>query len=430
MVEMANNCPIKAIFSTLHKLIDTHPHSSIVVWYQQCRWSFRGFVEPHRVIAQRRVHKHLRIQPSSQEPESSDGSPKSTIQVTYRFFKRVLFFEAIPLLVILLLPVLTHADFFAFFDKLTDAARAEHPTIAYNPQTIPLLKAAVHPDPNPSKGGGDIVVNEDGTLVPEAGPSMGDNCDTTENEGIYLYTVRPDENLSNIANAFCISTKTVLWANDIRDPDIIQPGDELVILPITGVNHVVKDGDTLKKIVKKYFEDAEESDIEGIIEDVIAYNQLAGPGDLAVGQAIVIPGGEIAPPPAPKTTSRTYANAPVSSAPAGGFTHPLPGSRKTQGLHGYNGVDLGGVPLGSSVRAAAAGDVIVARASGWNGGYGSYVVVKHDNGTQTLYAHLSRVNVSVGMRVGAGQTIGGVGSTGRSTGVHLHFEVRGARNPF
>ena len=88
------------------------------------------------------------------------------------------------------------------------------------------------------------------------------------------------------------------------------------------------------------------------------------------------------------------------------------------------------MPLGSAVVAAAAGDVIVAKGSGWNGGYGKYVVVKHANGTQTLYAHLNSVSVGVGQRVGAGQTLGGVGSTGRSTGVHLHFEVRGASNPF
>ncbi len=98
-------------------------------------------------------------------------------------------------------------------------------------------------------------------------------------------------------------------------------------------------------------------------------------------------------------------------------------------MHGNNGVDIA-APLGTPVVASAGGTVIIARSSGWNGGYGLYVVISHSNGTQTLYAHLSSVNVSVGDSVSKGQVIGKVGNTGKSTGPHLHFEVRGARNPF
>jgi murein DD-endopeptidase MepM/ murein hydrolase activator NlpD len=79
--------------------------------------------------------------------------------------------------------------------------------------------------------------------------------------------------------------------------------------------------------------------------------------------------------------------------------------------------------------AAAGGTVIVAKASGWNGGYGNYVVIKHKN-TQTLYAHLSSVSVGVGETVSVGQGVGIIGNTGKSTGTHLHFEVRGGTNPF
>ena len=113
----------------------------------------------------------------------------------------------------------------------------------------------------------------------------------------------------------------------------------------------------------------------------------------------------------------------------GGFIHPLPGSLRTQGIHGYNGVDLAS-GTGTPIRAAAAGQVIVAKSYGWNGGYGNYVVVRHANGTQTLYAHNSSNAVGVGTYVAQGQTVAYVGSSGRSTGSHLHFEVRGASNPF
>ena len=85
---------------------------------------------------------------------------------------------------------------------------------------------------------------------------------------------------------------------------------------------------------------------------------------------------------------------------------------------------------GLPILASAAGTIIVARDAGWNGGYGKYLVVSHPNGTQTLYAHLNAVLAKYGQQVAQGSQIGKIGSTGNSTGCHLHFEVRGARNPF
>ena len=178
----------------------------------------------------------------------------------------------------------------------------------------------------------------------------------------------------------------------------------------------MKKGDTLKAIATKY---------HGDVDDIIAYNRLADASDIAPGATIVIPGGEVVAAPAKKK--------PVGSAggsiASGYFKHPLPGSVRTQGIHGYNGVDLG-APIGTPILAAASGNVILSRVGGYNGGYGNYVVIKHPNGTQTLYAHMSSNAVSVGDYVAQGQTVGRVGSTGRSTGAHLHFEVRGAKNPF
>ena len=111
------------------------------------------------------------------------------------------------------------------------------------------------------------------------------------------------------------------------------------------------------------------------------------------------------------------------------FPLPLPGSLKTQGLHGYNALDFSAA-YGTPVVASAAGDVIVVRNGGWNGGYGNYMVIRHGNGTQTLYSHTSQNIAYAGQSVVQGQVIGYVGSSGRATGPHLHFEVRGAWNPF
>ncbi len=337
---------------------------------------------------------------------------------TYQYF-----FVFATFAVSIILPISVHAGVFSmFFDtavaNTTEKISYEHDT---NVQVMPLLKAALHSDPNPAKGGGDIIV-EDGALVPNHdidGKDATVNTKTSNGE-ISLYVVRVGDTLSQIAQMFDVSGKTILWANDISDPSTIHPGDSLVILPITGVRHVVKKGDTIKSIAKKY---------EGDVDDILAYNQIASIDGIQVGDTIVIPDGTISAP-APKKNSSKSGGALATGGGSAGFTNPLPGSVKTQGIHGYNGVDLSGVSVGSAVVAASGGEVIVAKASGWNGGYGLYVVIKHPNGTQTLYAHLSSVSVISGQTVSKGQKIGGMGNSGRSTGPHLHFEVRGARNPF
>jgi murein DD-endopeptidase MepM/ murein hydrolase activator NlpD len=112
----------------------------------------------------------------------------------------------------------------------------------------------------------------------------------------------------------------------------------------------------------------------------------------------------------------------------GYFIEPLVNYHKTQKLHGHNAVDLA-APAGTPILAAAEGEVVISRA-GWNGGYGRYIVIQHGNGTQTVYGHASKLLVSEGDFVKQGQEIALVGSSGESTGPHLHVEVRGGKNPF
>ena len=149
---------------------------------------------------------------------------------------------------------------------------------------------------------------------------------------------------------------------------------------------------------------------------------------MAVGQLILIPDGEVAIPVARRAPSGGGGG---SSGPSyvGYYLRPIAGGVKTQGLHGYNGIDIG-ARSGTPILAAASGRVIVSRLGGWNGGYGNYLVIEHPNGTQTLYSHNSINLAAVGQWVEQGETIATVGATGRATGPHLHFEVRGAKNPF
>lgn len=316
-------------------------------------------------------------------------------------------------------PIETHAGVISFVASLfTEKAEAEITSPAVNSQNVWLLSAALNPDPNPGKGGGDITVVGGVALLSETGPE-GTLADIEENQSstISIYVVRRGDTLGTIAKMFGVTTNTVAWANNIKG-GIIHEGETLIILPISGVRHNVQKGDTLQSIGKKYKAD---------VTEIAEYNHITERAALAVGDIILVPDGEIAASPAAgRTATLRGANGPNLD---GYYLRPIIGGRKTQGLHGYNGVDLA-TYLGAPILASAAGDVIIARDIGWNGGYGKYIVIAHDNGTQTLYAHNSQNVVSSGQHVTRGQIIGYVGSTGRSTGPHLHFEVRGARNPF
>jgi LysM repeat protein len=327
-------------------------------------------------------------------------------------------------------PLLVHAGVFSFVsDLLGQNIGIAKETQTENSQTMALLSPAVHTDPNPAKGGGDITIVNDVALLPDSGPSgtLADVEDAKpKSDHISIYVVRPGDVLSQVADMFGVTPNTILWANDLKKGSNLVTGQTLVILPISGIRHTVGKGETLASIAKKYGGDQNEiADFNGLPD-----------GTLAVGDSIIIPDGEIAAPaptPAKKiaSTAKSSARARGTGGPSyeGYYMKPVNGAIRTQGIHGYNAVDLA-APIGTPIMASASGDVIIARSGGWNGGYGSYIVIKHDNGTQTLYGHASSVIVSGGDHVVQGQVIGYVGSTGKSTGSHLHFEIRGAKNPF
>lgn len=313
---------------------------------------------------------------------------------------------------------MTIADIQALFQPKAQAMAT--PERSPSVQTMQVLEART--SPVLAKGGGDILIVDDSAVLPDEGPA-GTMADISKpkNTQIAIYVVKEGDTLSKIAELFDVSVNTIKWANDISPKGTIRVGQTLTILPISGVKHIVKKGDTLASIAKAY---------HGDVTEIANFNAIEGA--LVVGNEILIPNGEIAAPVAPKksNTSAAIAASSGSASYAGYYMRPLVGGTRTQGVHGYNGVDLA-APVGTPLLASASGDVIVAKSTGWNGGYGAYVVIRHDNGTQTLYAHASAVIVSVGQRVIQGQVIGYVGATGKATGPHVHFEIRGGpRNPF
>lgn len=319
--------------------------------------------------------------------------------------------------------VLAQMGVFSYFLLSSKEGLAFNGTIDANSQNMSLLHAARNFDPNPSKGGGDVTIVGGTALLSETGPSgsLANIEDYPKSDQISIYVVREGDSLSQIAEMFGVSTNTIIWGNDIEHGSEISVGEVLIILPISGVRHTVIRGDTVEGIAKKYSGDADE---------IVRYNDIKG-AKLAVGEVIIIPDGEVLAPVYNSTyADRIGGSSEGSTSSSGGYyLRPIAGGSRSQGLHGYNGVDLAAA-YGAPILAAANGDVIVSENDGWNGGYGRYIVVKHDNGTQTLYSHASEVIVYGGQHVVKGQVIGYVGSTGKSTGAHLHFEVRGARNPF
>ncbi len=316
-----------------------------------------------------------------------------------------------------------NAGFFSFLEKIWDENSADsNKSQDSNSQTVPLLHAALSSEPIAATGGGSITIIGQSALLSEVGPlgSIADVEDKSSPDQISIYVVREGDNLAGIAKMFNVSVNTILWANNLSRGDLIQVGQTLVILPISGVRYEVKSGDTIESIAKKW---------KGDIDEIIQFNDLSRNQKLAVGTIIIIPNGEA---PVASSSYRSPSN-PYKGGSGPSYTdyyvRPVSGGRRSQGIHGYNGIDLA-ASCGTPIVASASGDVIIARSSGWNAGYGSYIVISHSNGTQTLYAHMNSVIVSPGWHVTKGQIIGYIGLTGRTTGCHVHFEVRGAKNPF
>jgi LysM repeat protein len=349
------------------------------------------------------------------------------------------------------LPLFAHASVLSFVSGLFGITASAEATdtvssISSNSQQMPLLEAAVNSNPDSSATTSDpasiVGGNSLGGTTNPAGTTGTTATNTLNSDQITIYTVHAGDTIASVAKLFNVTPNTILWANDLKPGSKITKDQTLVILPISGVEHTVKKGETLKSIASAY---------KGDISEIIQYNNLPDNATISVGDVIIIPDGEIsaAPVTAKNTISTAKTSTKVSVAtdinpsapvqtdssgnhladPTGYFMRPISGGVRTQGLHGHNGVDLADAK-GTPIMAAAEGDVIISKSSGWNGGYGSYIVISHSNGTQTLYAHLSQNIAAVGDHVTKGQVIGLMGETGLATGYHLHFEVRGGVNPF
>lgn len=234
---------------------------------------------------------------------------------------------------------------------------------------------------------------------------------------IVIYTVQKGDTISTIAKKFGISADTVRWVNNLTS-DYLTVDDELKILPVTGIAHKVYKGDTVYTIAKRY-----DTEAQKIVD--FPFNDFVNPEtfSLVEGQMLVVPDG-VKPSEQPTFRRQVFiASGPVNISSAG-FTWPLRGVVSQFASWYHMALDITS-PVGTPIVAAQNGRVTQALVGTWDGGYGTNVMIGNDDGYQSLYSHLSGVNVAIGDTVIAGKTvIGWVGMTGRTTGPHVHFEIR------
>jgi murein DD-endopeptidase MepM/ murein hydrolase activator NlpD len=242
-----------------------------------------------------------------------------------------------------------------------------------------------------------------------------------ERRGVITYQVQNGDSVLDIATRFGLRPETITWANGELEsnPDLLRLGQTLLILPIDGVYHTIVAGDTLSRIASTY--DAQ-------VEDIVTcpYNDILPDGTLVPGQKLIVPGGTK--PYVPRQVTAYHGPIPDDALRGTGiFGWPTSGritdrfGYKTLSGRWHTGLDIAG-SIGTPIYAADAGFVTFTGMT--QSGYGKLVIVDHGNGYVTYYAHLSVIYVSMGQSVDKGVLVGAMGSTGNSTGSHLHFEIR------
>lgn len=228
------------------------------------------------------------------------------------------------------------------------------------------------------------------------------------------YTVKEGDTLEKIAKRFDISIDTIKWANNLKN-DTIKPGEVLKIPPVTGVVHKVASGENVYSIAKKY-----KVDPQNIVN--FPFNDFADLDTFALvpGQILYVPDGVIEEE-KPVVRPRFLAEIKAGVKGTSNFIWPTSGGITQYPVWYHMALDIAN-PSAPPILAADSGTVTYAECVRY--GYGCHIIIDHGNGYQSLYAHLSRINVSSGQAVSQGQQIGLMGSTGRSTGTHLHFEIR------
>ena len=231
---------------------------------------------------------------------------------------------------------------------------------------------------------------------------------------IIAYKVEDGDTLAKIAEKFDVTVDTLKWANASIKGEKLTIGQEISIPPVTGMVIKVQKGETIYSIAKKYKTDPQQI-LNYPFNDYADLDTFA----LVAGQTLVVPNG-VMPEAAPVYSPMTIAQ--VGTIPGSGlFMWPTQGAITQRPVSYHMAVDIANSSL-PPIMAADAGKVILVEYGRY--GYGHHVIIDHGNGYQTLYGHMSEIFVSPGQAVSKASVIGKMGSTGNSSGSHLHFEIR------
>ncbi len=222
------------------------------------------------------------------------------------------------------------------------------------------------------------------------------------------------DTLSSIAKKYGVDADSIAYLNDFGLGKILRPGDIIKIPPVSGIIVKVKSGETITSLAKKYGLPSAQPIVDWPYNSFVNDETFS----LAVGQTIVIPGGK--PPSVAPVVLRSVSSPNLFAGGTGRFIWPTSGII-TQYFAWYHQGDDIAAGTGTPIAAADAGRVVTVLYD--NHDYGYHIIIDHGNGYRTLYGHLSRIDVSEGQNVGRGERVGLMGSTGRSTGSHLHFEI-------
>jgi murein DD-endopeptidase MepM/ murein hydrolase activator NlpD len=283
-------------------------------------------------------------------------------------------------------------------------------TISASPQVV--LKPE---ETDPQSSVTTISQGSSALLKPTFSSISGSQVNRNEEE---TYVVQDDDTISTIAQQFNLKTNSILWANGLSASSLIRKGQKLIIPPVDGVMYTVKSGDNVNKLADKYESDADK---------IIAFNRLADATDIQVGQKLMLPDGKPYAPPAQAVTSvasvsRIFEKTEYAPVTGSGMIWPTRARRISQYYGwGHTGLDIDG-EFGDAIWAVEEGTVTKSVCQ--TTGYGCHVIIDHGGGKITLYAHFQKLYVTTGQYVAQGQVLGEMGSTGHSTGSHLHFEIK------
>jgi murein DD-endopeptidase MepM/ murein hydrolase activator NlpD len=350
-------------------------------------------------------------------------------------------FSLLLFLYIVALPNHALASFFS--DLITKVFGSETQSLSivspnedvHNSQNVPLLESSINPDlkniqDEPILLKDETVLSNDGALGVDSELEKYDSSTK-----IITYTVKKGDTLEEISKDLKVSQDSIISSNaDLKKSDLLKIGQKLVIFTLksTADDKAAKKEDTITKKDEKKVAKAETP-----VEKVPAKEEAPKPVEEV---KVVVPPPQSAPQPeitntipvVPEVQAQPEGPSGQNGTIDGGYIWPFPAGtgRVSQGRHGDNAYDFS-APKGTPIYAVQSGTVFIAHPTGYNGGYGLYVVINFDDGRQAIFGHMSKVLVEEGQVVKQGEVIGLVGSTGKSTGPHVHIGFHGElSNPY